>query len=80
MLPAGAAAASTTAAAGRPASAPSRSPPTFAKTGDGRRIGFLKLVAGMLGVGLDDLVQRETTRRQRRLAMAGRRVARPGWR
>lgn len=36
--------------------------------GDGRRLGFLKLVAGMLGVGLDDLVQRETTRRQRRLA------------
>lgn len=38
------------------------------ETGDGRRLGFLKLVAGMLGVGLDDLVQRETTRRQRRLA------------
>ncbi len=36
--------------------------------GDGRRMGFLKLVAGMLGVGLDELVQRETTRRQRRLA------------
>jgi tetratricopeptide (TPR) repeat protein len=36
--------------------------------GDGRRIGFLKLVAGMLGVGLDDLVQRETLRRQRRMA------------
>lgn len=35
---------------------------------DERRLGFLKLVAGMLGVGLDDLVQRETTRRQRRLA------------
>ena len=34
----------------------------------GRRVGFLKLVAGMLGVGLDELVQRETTRRQRRLA------------
>ena len=33
----------------------------------GRRIGFLKLVAGMLGVGLDELVQREATRRQRRL-------------
>jgi tetratricopeptide (TPR) repeat protein len=33
----------------------------------GRRIGFLRLVAGMLGVGLDELVQRETTRRQRRL-------------
>jgi tetratricopeptide (TPR) repeat protein len=39
------------------------------ETGDGRRMGFLKLVAGMLGVGLDDLVQREATRRQRRLAM-----------
>ncbi|MEO7654220.1 MAG: toll/interleukin-1 receptor domain-containing protein [Sphingomicrobium sp.] len=36
--------------------------------GEARRTGFLKLVAGMLGVGLDDLVQRETTRRQRRLA------------
>ncbi|MES2135760.1 MAG: TIR domain-containing protein [Pseudomonadota bacterium] len=36
--------------------------------GEGRRLGFLKLVAGMLGVGLDDLVQRETTRRHRRLA------------
>ena len=34
----------------------------------GRRIAFLKLVAGMLGVGLDELVQRETTRKQRRLA------------
>jgi tetratricopeptide (TPR) repeat protein len=38
------------------------------ETGDGRRLGFLKLVAGMLGVGLDELVQRETTRRHRRLA------------
>ena len=38
------------------------------ETGDGRRLGFLKLVAGMLGVGLDDLVQRDTTRRHRRLA------------
>ena len=37
-------------------------------SGDGRRMGFLKLVAGMLGVGLDDLVQRETTQRHRRLA------------
>jgi len=36
--------------------------------GETRRVGFLKLVAGMLGVGLDDLVQRETLRRQRRLA------------
>jgi tetratricopeptide (TPR) repeat protein len=36
---------------------------------DGKRLGFLKLIAGMLGVGLDELVQRETLRRQRRLAM-----------
>ena len=35
---------------------------------DGRRLGFLKLVAGMLGVGLDELVQRETMRRHRRMA------------
>ncbi len=35
---------------------------------DKRRTGFLKLVAGMLGVGLDDLVQRDTVRRQKRLA------------
>lgn len=33
-----------------------------------RRTGFLKLVAGMLGVGLDDLVQRDTTRRHRQMA------------
>jgi len=37
--------------------------------GESRRLGFIKLVAGMLGVGLDDLLQRETTRRQRRMAM-----------
>lgn len=37
--------------------------------GEGRRLGFLRLVAGMLGVGLDDLVHREATRRQRRLAL-----------
>ena len=36
---------------------------------DGKRVGFLKLVAGMLGVGLDDLVQREVVRRQRKLAI-----------
>lgn len=34
----------------------------------GRRIGFLKIVAGMLGVGLDELVQRETARRHRQMA------------
>src|SRR4051794_39470058 len=36
---------------------------------DGKRIGFLKVVAGMLGVGLDDLVQREVVRRQRKFAI-----------
>jgi tetratricopeptide (TPR) repeat protein len=36
--------------------------------GDGRRLGFLKLVAGMLGVGLDALVHRDARRRQRQLA------------
>src|SRR3954462_4239396 len=40
----------------------------FRETGEGRRLAFLKLVAGMLGVGLDELVQRETTRHHRRLA------------
>lgn len=35
--------------------------------GDGRRLGLLKIIAGMLGVGLDDLVQRDHLRRQRRL-------------
>ena len=35
--------------------------------GDGRRMGLLKIAAGMLGVGLDDLAQREAHRRQRRL-------------
>ena len=36
------------------------------ESGDGKRAGFLKIVAGMLGVGLDDLVKREIVRRQRR--------------
>ena len=36
---------------------------------DGKRLGLLKLIAGMLGVGLDELVQREAHRRQRRLAI-----------
>lgn len=33
--------------------------------GDGRRLGFLKLVAGLAGVGLDALVQRDAQRRIR---------------
>jgi tetratricopeptide (TPR) repeat protein len=40
----------------------------FREGGEGKRLALLKLVAGMLGVGLDELVQREQTRRQRRLA------------
>lgn len=36
---------------------------------DGRRMGLLKILAGMLGVGLDDLIQRDQQRRQRRLVM-----------
>ena len=34
-----------------------------------KRLGFLKLAAGMLGVGLDDLVRRDEVRRQKRLAL-----------
>jgi tetratricopeptide (TPR) repeat protein len=37
--------------------------------GDGRRMGRLKLVAGMLGVGLDELVRRDAQRRHRRLVI-----------
>ena len=38
------------------------------KTGDGRKLGKLKLVAGLSGIDLDNLVQRDAARRQRRLA------------
>lgn len=34
-------------------------------TGDGSRLGFLKLAAGIVGVGLDELVQRDIQRRLR---------------
>ncbi|WP_417461575.1 TIR domain-containing protein [Kordiimonas sp.] len=37
------------------------------ETGDGKRQALLKLIAGMLNIGLNDLVQRETQRRQRKL-------------
>ncbi len=36
-------------------------------SGDGRRLGFLKLVAGLTGVGLDALVQRDAARQIRRV-------------
>ena len=38
------------------------------KAGDGRDRAFLKLVAGLLGVGFDDLAQREAQQRHRRMA------------
>ncbi|HEX8222883.1 MAG TPA: toll/interleukin-1 receptor domain-containing protein [Allosphingosinicella sp.] len=37
------------------------------REGDGRRLGLLKLVAGLAGVGLDALVQRDAARRVRRV-------------
>lgn len=37
--------------------------------GDGQQLGLMKIIAGMLGVGLDDLVQREGQRRQRRMQL-----------
>jgi hypothetical protein len=37
------------------------------RSGDGRRLGFLKLVAGLTGVGLDALVQRDAARQLRRV-------------
>ena len=39
------------------------------ESGDGRHMGLLKTAAGMLGVGLDDLAQREAHRRQRRMTI-----------
>ena len=39
------------------------------KDGDGRSNAMLKIAAGMLGVGFDELKQRETRRRQRRLVV-----------
>lgn len=39
----------------------------FRKDSDGRRLGLLKLVAGIAGIGLDQLVQRDAQRRIRRV-------------
>jgi hypothetical protein len=39
--------------------------------GDGRQRAFLKIVAGLLGVGFDDLYQREKRREQRRRMLIG---------
>jgi len=40
----------------------------FRKSGDGKSLALLKIIAGMIGVGLDDLRQREMQRKQRRMA------------
>ena len=40
----------------------------FREHGDGRKLGRLKLIAGLLEIRLDSLIQREAARRQRRLA------------
>lgn len=42
----------------------------FRPTGDGPRIGLLKLVAGLLGVGLDDLQRRHRAQQMQRTALA----------
>lgn len=39
----------------------------FRQAGDGRRLAFLKLVAGLLALPLDELIQRDAQRRQRRV-------------
>ena len=39
------------------------------KEGDGRERAFIKLVAGLLGVGFDDLAQREAQQRHKRMAI-----------
>lgn len=41
----------------------------FREGGDGKTLGLMKLIAGMLGVPLDEIVQREAQRRQRRLTI-----------
>ncbi|MEA3065061.1 MAG: hypothetical protein QOJ27_1507 [Sphingomonadales bacterium] len=39
----------------------------FRRVGDGRRLAFLKVVAGILGIPLDELIQRDAQRRHRRV-------------
>ncbi|RAK63738.1 toll/interleukin-1 receptor domain-containing protein [Phenylobacterium kunshanense] len=48
----------------------------FRQTGDGPRLALLKLVAGVLGLGLDELIQRDAQRRLRGvMAVTGAAVA-----
>lgn len=37
--------------------------------GEGKQLGLMQIIAGMLGVGLDELVQREGKRRQQRMTL-----------
>jgi tetratricopeptide (TPR) repeat protein len=39
----------------------------FRRNGDGAQLGLLKLVAGILGIGLDELIQRDANRRLQRV-------------
>ena len=39
----------------------------FRSGGDGYRLGLLKLIAGILGIGLDELIQRDAQRRLQRV-------------
>ena len=39
----------------------------FRDQGDGKRLGLLKLISGMVGLGVDDLVQRDLKRAKRRV-------------
>jgi TIR domain-containing protein len=39
----------------------------FRRAGDGRKLAFLKVVAGILGIPLDELIQRDGQRRHRRV-------------
>ena len=64
--------------AARAASSRSRSPPMCGAGKDGKANALLKLIAGMLGVGLDVLKQREQARRQRLPRAGARRRQRRG--
>lgn len=52
---------------GAPVEAPDPVAADLRPQGDGKRLAILRLVAGMIGVGVDDLVRRDTQRRVRRM-------------
>ncbi|MCJ8191912.1 TIR domain-containing protein [Sphingomicrobium aestuariivivum] len=47
----------------------------FRPEGDGKRLAKLKIVAGLFGLGLDELVQRDNARRNRRLGLVAASLA-----